>query len=609
LAKQKNLSNVLKKDKNSKFCNFKNESFMKQFFKFVFATILGLVIFNLFAIFILIGIISAFGDDDKVKVDENSVLYLNLSAPIAERGQENPLGNLGVPLDNTSSKIGLLEVVQSIKNAKSDKKIKGIYINTQGVQARYASLKEIRDALVDFKKSNKFIYAYAETYSEGAYYLASVADKIYLNPAGILEFNGIYTEIPFIKGVLEKIEVKPEVFRVGEFKSAVEPFILDKMSEANRLQTKEYLEAIYDVFLEDISASRKIEKTQLRRIADSMLVRKAEDAQNLNLVTNIAYEDEILELLRKELKVDKKDNIKFISPSKYFKAIESKYSKNKIAVLFAEGEINSGESGEDNIGSATIVKELRKLRKDEKVKAIVLRINSPGGSALASDVMWREIMLTKKEKPVIASMSDVAASGGYYMAMACDTIVAQKNTITGSIGVFGLLFNAENLLKNKIGVTTDRVSTSPLADIGNPVRSLSPQERAIIQESVERIYEAFTTKAAQGRKMNLEDLKKVASGRVWAGSQAKERGLVDVFGGLDDAIALAAKKAKVENDYQVKYYPIQQDFWQKITKKSKEETFLKEKLGNELYENWKLLEKIRNWQGVQARLPFEVVVK
>jgi len=582
---------------------------MKQFFKFVFATILGLVIFNLFAIFILIGIISAFGDDDKVKVDENSVLYLNLSAPIAERGQENPLGNLGVPLDNTSSKIGLLEVVQSIKNAKSDKKIKGIYINTQGVQARYASLKEIRDALVDFKKSNKFIYAYAETYSEGAYYLASVADKIYLNPAGILEFNGIYTEIPFIKGVLEKIEVKPEVFRVGEFKSAVEPFILDKMSEANRLQTKEYLEAIYDVFLEDISASRKIEKTQLRRIADSMLVRKAEDAQNLNLVTNIAYEDEILELLRKELKVDKKDNIKFISPSKYFKAIESKYSKNKIAVLFAEGEINSGESGEDNIGSATIVKELRKLRKDEKVKAIVLRINSPGGSALASDVMWREIMLTKKEKPVIASMSDVAASGGYYMAMACDTIVAQKNTITGSIGVFGLLFNAENLLKNKIGVTTDRVSTSPLADIGNPVRSLSPQERAIIQESVERIYEAFTTKAAQGRKMNLEDLKKVASGRVWAGSQAKERGLVDVFGGLDDAIALAAKKAKVENDYQVKYYPIQQDFWQKITKKSREETFLKEKLGNELYENWKLLEKIRNWQGVQARLPFEVVVK
>jgi protease-4 len=582
---------------------------MKQFFKFVFATIVGLVLFNIIAIFILLGFISAFGGEEKVKVEENSVLYLNLSAPIAERGQENPFDDLGVPLDNSSSKIGLLEIVQSIKNAKNDKKIKGIYINTQGVQARYASLKEIRDALVEFKKSNKFIYAYAETYSEGAYYLASVADKIYLNPAGILEFNGIYTEIPFIKGVLEKLEVKPEVFRVGEFKSAVEPFILDKMSEANRLQTKEYLEAIYDVFLEDISVSRKIEKTQLRRIADSMLVRKAEDAQNLGLVTNVAYEDEILELLRKELKVDKKDNIKFVSPSKYFKTIESKYSKNKIAVLFAQGEINSGESGDDNIGSATIVKELRKLRKDEKVKAIVLRINSPGGSALASDVMWREIMLTKKEKPVIASMSDVAASGGYYMAMACDTIVAQKNTITGSIGVFGLLFNAENLLKNKIGVTTDRVSTSPLADIGNPVRSLSLQERKIIQESVERIYETFTAKAAQGRKMNLDDLKKVASGRVWAGSQAKEKGLVDVFGSLDDAIAIAARKAKVESDYQVKYYPIQQDFWQKLTKKSKEEAFLKEKLGNELYENWKLLEKIRNWQGVQARLPFEVVVK
>ncbi|MCS6796666.1 MAG: signal peptide peptidase SppA [Raineya sp.] len=582
---------------------------MKQFFKFVFATIVGLIVFSAIGIFILVGIISAIGADEKASVEENSVLYLNLSAPIAERSKENPFDDLGIPLDNSTSKIGLLEIVQSIKNAKNDKKIKGIYINTQAVQARYASLKEIRDALVDFKKSNKFIYAYAENYTEGAYYLASVADKIYLNPAGALEFNGIYTEIPFIKGVLEKLEVKPEVFRVGEFKSAVEPFILDKMSEANRLQTKEYLEAIYDVFLEDISASRKIEKAQLRRIADSILVRKAEDAQNLGLVTNVAYEDEILELLRKELKVDKKDNIKFISPVKYFKSIESKYSKNKIAVLFAEGEINSGTSGEDNIGSETIVKELRKLRKDEKVKAIVLRINSPGGSALASDVMWREIMLTKKEKPVIASMSDVAASGGYYLAMACDTIVAQKNTITGSIGVFGLLFNAENLLKNKIGVTTDRVSTSPLADIGNPVRKLSEQERAILQASVERVYETFTTKAAQGRRMSIDDLKKVASGRVWTGSQAKEKGLIDVFGSLDDAIMIAAKKAKVEKDYQVKYYPIQQDFWQKITKKKQEETFLKEKLGSELYENWKLLEKIRNWQGVQARLPFEIVVR
>lgn len=582
---------------------------MKHFIKLVFATIVGLILFNILAIFFLISILLTFSSEDKTQVEENSILYLNFSAPLAERGEENPLETIDLPASSITSKIGLLEVIQSIKNAKKDRKIKGVYLNTNSIQAGYASLKEIRDALIDFKTSNKFIYAYAETYSEAAYYLASVADKIYLNPEGLVEFNGIYTEVPFIKGVLEKLEVKPEVFRVGEYKSAVEPFILDKMSEANRQQTEEYIKAIYEVFLEDISVSRKISKTQLRRIADSMLVRKAKDAQALGLVTHIAYEDEMLELLRKELKIDRKENLKFITPAKYFKSIESNYSKNKIAVLFAEGEISTGESSEGSIGSATMVKELRKLRKDEKVKAIVLRINSPGGSALASDIIWREIILTKKEKPVIASMSDIAASGGYYIAMACDTIVAQKNTITGSIGVFGLLFNAENLLKNKIGITTDRVSTSPFADIGNPVRSLSPQERAIIQASVERVYETFTTKAAEGRKMKIADLKKVASGRVWTGTQAKEKGLVDVFGGLDEAIAIAAQKAKIEKDYQVKYYPIQQDFWQKLFKKSKEEAFLESKLGKELYTYWKTTEKLQKWQGVQARLPFDLVLK
>jgi protease-4 len=583
---------------------------MLQFLKFVGATIVGLFLFALIAIFVLVGIASSLGTSEKPKVEENSVLLLNLSRPIAERGSENnPLEDLDLPISAVDGKLGLLEIVQAIKNAKNDKKIKGIYLNTQSVAAGYATLKEIRDALVDFKQSNKFIYAYGEYYTEGAYYLASVADKIFLNPAGLVEFNGLYNEIPFLKGVLEKLEVKPEVFRVGEFKSAVEPFILDKMSEANRLQTKAYLEAIFDVFLDDVAQSRKIEKQRLRTISDSMLVRTPQDALAMQLVTDIGYEDEILEILRKELKVDKKDKIKMVGVKNYYKTIEPKYSKNKIAVIFAEGEINSGKSGEDNIGSETIVQELRKLRKDDKVKAIVLRINSPGGSALASDVMWREIVLTKKEKPVIASMSDVAASGGYYMAMACDTIVAQKNTITGSIGVFGLLFNAENLLKNKIGVTTDRVSTGKFSDLGNPVRSFSQEERNIIQASVERTYETFTTKAAEGRKMSLEALKKVASGRVWAGSQAKEIGLVDVFGGLDDAIHIAAKKAKVEKDYQVKYYPVQQDFFSKLTGKSKEETLIKEHLGEEAFAYYKTMQRLKNWQGVQARLPFDVIIK
>jgi len=581
---------------------------MLQFLKFVGATIVGLFLFSLIGIFILMGIGSAYSSPDKPEIEQNSVLLLILSRPIGERSTEDPFEELNIPINNTPTKLGLLEIVQSIKNAKNDKNIKGIYINTEGVSSGYAALKEIREALVDFKKSNKFIYAYGEYYTEGAYYLSSVADKIYLNPIGLVEFNGLYSEVPFIKGVLEKLEVKPEIFRVGEFKSAIEPLMLDKMSDANRLQVTSYLNSIYDVFLKDIAVSRKIEVSKLRQISDSMLVRKPEDALNHQLVTNIGYEDEILEILRKDLKVDKKEKIKFVTVKNYYKSIELKYSKNKIAVIFAEGDINSGRSTDESIGSETIVNELRKLRKDDKVKAIVLRINSPGGSALASDVMWREIMLTKKEKPVIASMSNVAASGGYYMAMACDTIVAQENTITGSIGIFGVLFNAENLLKNKIGVTTDRVTTGRYSDIGNPVRAITMQERQIIQENIERGYETFTTKAAQGRRMSTENLKKIASGRVWSGSQAKENGLVDVIGGLDVAIEIAAKKAKL-TEYQAKYYPIQQDFFSKLSGKSKEEAMIREHLGEETYLYYKTLQKIKNLQGVQARLPFDLVIR
>ncbi|MDX1905248.1 MAG: signal peptide peptidase SppA [Thermonemataceae bacterium] len=581
---------------------------MLQFFKFVGATIVGLFLFSFIAILFLAGIGSAISSSDTPKIKDKSVLYLNLSKPIAERAEENPLKDLDIPFGNTSAKAGLLEIVQAIKNAKNDKKIKGIYINTQSVGTGYAALKEIRDALIDFKKSNKFIYAYGEYYTEGAYYLASVADRIYLNPVGIIEFNGIYSETPFIKGTLEKLEVKPEIFRVGEFKSAIEPLILEKMSEANRLQTQAYLNDIYSVFLEDISISRKISVEQLRQTADSMLVRSPDDALRYQLATHLAYEDEVLEFMRKELKVDKKEKIQLVSVGTYYKSIESKYAKGKIAVLFAEGEINSGKSDEGSIGSESIVAELRKLRKDANVKAVVIRINSPGGSALASDVMWREIMLTKKEKPVIASMSNVAASGGYYMAMACDTIVAQPNTITGSIGIFGVLFNAENLLKNKLGVVTDRVSTGKFSDIGNPVRSISEQERTIIQRNVERGYETFTGKAAQGRRMSVENLKKIASGRVWSGKQAKENGLVDILGSLEVAIDIAAKKAKIK-EYQVKYYPVQKDFFAKLSGKQKEETLLRKHLGEENYHYYQTLQKIKNWQGLQARLPFDIIIK
>lgn len=585
---------------------------MWQFIKYVFATIVGLFLFSILGFFLFVGIVAAIGSsEDSTPIETNSVLKLNLNNPIQEVAVENPFAEFSGGQGNV---LGLLDIRSALANAKQDPNIKGVYLDVQYPMVGWATAEEIRDAILDFKKSNKFVYAYGEVMTEKAYYLASVADKIYLNPAGGMEWNGLSAEYDFYKGTLDKLEVKPLIFRVGEYKSAVEPFFRENMSDASRLQNQVLINNIFDHAVDKISQARKITPTQLKNLADSLSIDSPQDALTHKLITHVGYYDEVESALRKELKLGEDDKIKFVGLSKYSKAekkVKEGSSDNRIAVIIGEGAIMSGKSNDGNIGSETIVDELRKARKDKKVKAVVLRINSPGGSALASDVMWREVQLTRKEKPVIASMSDVAASGGYYMAMGCDKIVAHPNTITGSIGVFSVLFNFQNTFRNKLGITFDRVNTNAHSDWPSVTREMTPFENNRMQRSTENIYAVFTKKAAEGRKMPLEKLKSLASGRVWSGREAKGNGLIDEFGGLDKAIEIAAKSAKLkEGDYRVRYPKEKNVFEDVITKFSNdaEEAVLQQKLGD-FAPYLKTLKKLQQMEGTQARLPFDITIK
>lgn len=584
---------------------------MLKFLRNLLAVIVGLFIFFGIGTLMLIGIAAA-GGDEVVEIKEKSVLKLKLNKEILEMGTENPLEGLDIPLPlgGDAGKMGLIQIIENIEKAKNDDNIKGIYLHLSQVGGGFATVQAIREKLEDFKTSGKFIIAYGELLSEKAYYLASVADKKYLFPTGGMEFNGLSSERMFFKGTFEKLEIQPEIFKVGDFKSAVEPFILDKMSDYSRKQTESFMNSLQDYYLQNVSKSIGKSVEELAAISDSMFVRNGNDAVKYGLIDALAYEDEVLDDIRKRTETEKDDKINFVSFKKYSKVksdFESSYKKDRIAVIIAEGEIQSGESGDGTMGSESIVREIRKARLDDKVKAVVLRVNSPGGSALASDVMWREVMLTKKVKPVIASMSDVAASGGYFIAMACDTIVAYPNTITGSIGVFGMWFDMSNFLQNKLGITTDRVKTGTFADLGSVNRPITDYERAAIQQQVEETYDDFTKKAAEGRGMTQDELKKYASGRVWTGSEALEVGLVDVLGGMQAAVDIAAKSAGLDSSYVVKYYPEKKDFMEELIKELKGETeayFAAQQYG-ELKTYAKQLREIEKMKGVQAKLPFD----
>src|SRR5258706_2523759 len=583
-------------------------AFIKNILSSCLGAFLAFVLVIGFGIFV-VAMIATVASDKKVDIDDNAVLQLKLTAPITELEADDPLTELFPGAGDQP--IGLIQLEQATAHAKDDAKIKGIYLSITHPLAGITTVEEIRESLLDFRQSGKWVVAYSDMYSEGGYYLASAADKVYLNPEGELEFNGLAIEVTFFKKMLDKLEIKPEVFRVGDFKSAVEPFLRDNMSEPNKLQMNSLVNSIYGEMLARVSESRKIPKDKLKEIADKMLVRNAAQAAQLGLVDSLYYEDQVKDELRDRLGIKKDKPIHLVKYSQYKKSFSTyKESKNEIAVIVADGTILPGESDRGVVGSVTIADAIRKARISESVKAIVLRINSPGGAFQASDQMWREVSLASKEKPIIASMSDLAASGGYYLAMACDTIVAQPTTITGSIGIFSVLFDLSGFLGNKIGITSEEIKTGAIGDLTTVMRPLTDVEKGIWQTKTEEIYETFTSKAAKGRKMTQDDIKKIASGRVWTGSQAKDNGLVDILGGFPDAIKIAADAANIGEDYKLRYYPHQKTFLEKIMgdlEQSTKAAILKNELG-EYYPWFRQWQHVKEYKGVQARMPMELVI-
>lgn len=589
---------------------------MKEFFKFVFASMIGFIL-SFFVLFILLivfitAIVSSAGSEGKVAVTSNTILHISLDYPITERSDKNPFSEFSFMGFESKKTLGLKEILAGIDNAKTDKNIKGIYLDVSSLSSGFATTEEIRNALIDFKKSGKFILAYSEVYSQGAYYLATVADKIYLNPQGLIDFRGLNSEIMFFKGALDKLDIEAQIIKVGTYKSAVEPFIMDKMSEPNRQQVTSFLGSMYDHFLSEISKSRKIPKTTLFSLADSAKIRNPQDALTYKMIDGLRYKDEVLDELKSRTGIDKKKDVKSVTLEDYAPVDDKNKvsSNNRIAVIYANGEIISGEGNDNTIGSERISRAIRKARTDDKVKAVVLRVNSPGGSALASDVIWREVVLTKKAKPVIVSMGDLAASGGYYIACGADSIFAQPNTITGSIGVFGIIPNMQKFFNNKLGITFDGVKTGRFADLGTVSRPLTDAEKIILQQEVNKTYSTFTQKVADGRKKSQAYIDSIGQGRVWSGTEAVQNGLVDRLGNIDDAITSAAKKAKLK-DYKIVSYPTQVDPLKSLfdTSADKVKTyFVKRELGdNFIY--YEQLKSALSFSGVQARLPYNIRIK
>lgn len=583
----------------------------------MFASMTGSFILIVILFFILMGMVlsvASLSKKEVVVVPENSILQLKLNEEIADRSSSNPFNNFDFSSFNTTKSPGLNEILQNIKKAKTDDNIKGIFLDLGTIPSGIATIEEIRNALLDFKSSKKFIISYSEEYTQKAYYIASVSDKVYLYPEGALDFKGLNGEVMFFKGLLDKLDVDVQILRHGKFKSAVEPFVLDKMSEPNKEQTLKYISGIWNQMLEGISESRKMSVAQLNGIADSFKIQKAQDAVTYKLVDKLLYKDELLAELRNLLGIGKKEKINSISLQKYTsvpdKTKKIHKTKDKIAVIYALGEIVSGKGDDETIGSDRISEAIRKARLDSAVKAIVLRVNSPGGSALASDVIWREVDLSKKTKPVVVSMGDVAASGGYYIACAATRIVADPTTLTGSIGVFGLIPNLKGLFNNKLGVSFDNVKTNNYADIGSTYRPLTKSEENIYQTSVENIYETFITHVAEGRGMTKEKVDSIGQGRVWNGVDALEIGLIDEFGGLEKSIEIAAKLAKIE-EYKIQSLPAQKDpftqIMEELSGESTDQTILKNKLG-ELYEFYNYIQYVKNTKGVQARIPYTIKI-
>jgi len=585
---------------------------MKQFLKFTLASAVGLVL-GIFLVIFIFAAIATGGEAKEVKLDKAHILRLELSGSIQDRVEKTPFDVFGELFGNNVSAIGLNDILANIKKAKNDEHIKGIYLEMGFLSAGFASIQEIRNALIDFKESGKFITAYSEIYTQRAYYLASVANNISIYPEGAMELKGLNSTVTFYTDALKKIGVEPQIIRHGKFKSAVEPFMLTEMSDANREQVETFMGSIWEQLLADIAHDRELSPEGLNKIVDNFAIRTPKDALELGLIDSLFYKDQLQDHLANLMAEEDYKDVEFISLKKYNRVknenARDKFKKEKIAVIYAQGEIRSGEGSETVIGSERISKAIRKARLDKKVKAIVLRVNSPGGSALASDVIWREMTLAKAEKPVVVSMGDVAASGGYYIACAADKIYASENTITGSIGVFGILMSFEELYTEKLGLTFDQVKTNKFADLGTTTRPLTEEEYNIIHEGVVEIYHTFTSKVAEGRNMSQENVDAIGQGRVWSGTNAMDINLIDEYGGLEKAIEGAAALAELE-DYRIYELPVQKDPLQELLKElgdGVQTSWMKYQLGDQ-YKYYKTLNDLTHLKGVQARMPYQFVI-
>ena len=595
---------------------------MNQFIKTFLACLLAFVVANIligvFFVMVLAGIGSLFSEK-AVSVGPGSVLRIDLSERIVDSPSSNPFSALGMEellSMEVSRSLALIDVLGAIERAETDDRIEGIYLNVAPTMSLgMASLEEIRDAVLRFRQSGKWVIGYSDYYTQASYYMSTAAEKVYLNPEGGVEWVGLASGVLFYKGLLDKMDLQPEVIRHGEFKAAVEPFITDRMSPANRLQMERLLGSIWGHVVQNVASARGIDSTDLQRYASELTLADGESAVRTKMVDSLAYAADMERMLCERTGAD--DEPRYVSLAEYVdqpKEPIKKLSKNHIAVVYAEGQIVDGKSREGLVGGNSLAARLADVRRDDRVKAVVLRVNSPGGSALASEVIWHEIEQIRQERPVIVSMGNVAASGGYYISCPADAIMASPVTLTGSIGVFGLMFNGEQTLRNKLGITVDVAKTNPSADLGMTVfgavgvRPLSSAERQFMQNGVERVYETFVGHVAEGRNMSVAAVDSIGGGRVWSGIDAARIGLVDGFGGLREAIALAADRAGVAGDFRIvtpadELDPLSQVL-RMMSAESRAELF-KGEFG-EIYSQYEMLQNILGAGGVQAILPYDV---
>jgi protease-4 len=581
---------------------------MRSFFKIFFASLLSLVIFSLLCFFILVAFVTALATKSKPDVPARSVLVIDLSETFHERQLNNPLALL----TDEGNAPGLFDVVRLIEHARNDKDISGIYIEGNENGNGFASSNELRNALLDFKSSKKFIIAHGDMMSQGAYFIASAADKIYINPSGKLDWKGFAVSFAFVKDLLDRLDIEPQIFYAGKFKSATEIFRTTQMTPENKLQTTVWLNALYNHFLTACAAARHTDTATLHRLANTAAIHSPQDALQNKLIDGVKYDDEIKTELKRLLGIGKTDKLNFISVNKYHEAISLRRSgADRIAVIYAEGNIVDGWGSNDNIGGDKFRSIIRKARLDNSIRAIVLRVNSGGGSALASENIWRELQMAKQDgKPVIVSFGDVAASGGYYISCGADSIFANANTITGSIGVFGIIPNMGGFFKNKLGITFDAVTTAPLADGPAIYRPMNEVEKQQAQRGVDRTYLQFKQRVSAGRKKDINYIDSIAQGRVWSGGDALRLGLVDRMGSLQDAIDCAARMIKLDT-YSLKEYPETGTWLENLLGKQKTEpaAMIREQLGEEQYKIYTQLLKIKEMtNSTQARLPFEFFI-